>query len=108
MTERTKDELLAKIKKVADNDATAFAGVESDIIVNRDNASGDIEIDLSVHFIVSDEDEADKMNISYATAKSFIKNATIEQQEKACVLMNRIIKASLNGMNMQNGENQRA
>ena len=108
MTERTKDELLAKIKKVADNDATAFAGVESDIIVNRDNASGDIEIDMSVHFIVSDEDEGDKMNISYATAKSFIKNATIAQQEKACVLMNRIIKASLNGMNMQNGEAQRA
>ena len=78
MTERSKDELLAKIKKVADNDATAYAGVESDIIVSRDNASGDIEIDLAVHYIVSDEDEGDKMNISYAAAKSFIKNATIE------------------------------
>ena len=108
MTERRKEELLAKIKKVADNDATAFAGVESDIQVSRDNQSGDIEIDLAVHFIVSDEDESDKMNVSYSACKSYIKNATIEQQERACVLMNRIIKASLNGMAMEGGENQRA
>ena len=37
MTELRKAELLAKIKKVADNDATAFAGVESDIQVSHDS-----------------------------------------------------------------------
>ena len=65
-------------------------------------------IDLVVHYIISDEDESDKMHISYAACKSFIRNASLEQQEKACLFMKRIVKNSLNGITMKDGEAQRA
>ena len=108
MTQERADELLAKVIKVASNDATVFAGVEQDIKVVRDNDSGDIIIDMVVHFIMSDENENNKLNFSYASCNSTIKNASIEQQEKACELMHRIIESSLKGMKMENGEEQRA
>ena len=108
MTQERADELLAKIIKVASNDATVFAGVEQDIKVVRDNDSGDIVVDMVVHFIMTDENENDKLNFSYATCNSTIKNASIEQQEKACELMHRIIESSLKGMKMENGDEQRA
>ena len=53
-----------------------FAGVEHDIRVVRDNASGDIVIDMVVHFIKEDENESDKLNFSYASCNSTIKNAS--------------------------------
>ena len=108
MTQERADELLAKVIKVASNDATVFAGVEQDIKVVRDNDSGDIIVDMVVHFIMTDENENDKLNFSYASCNSNIKNATIEQQEKACELMHRIIESSLKGMKMENGDEQRA
>ena len=76
MTEERKDELLEKILKVVNNDTTAFAGVERDIRVVKDSKSGDIVIDMVAHFIKTDENEPDRMNVSYACAKSVIKNAS--------------------------------
>ena len=91
MTEARKAELLAKVKKIADNDATAFAGVESDIKVTSDAASGDLMIDMVVHYMASDEDAADRMNVGYAAAYCTIKNATKASQAKASELLTRII-----------------
>ena len=51
MSEARREALLAKIARVASNDATAFAGTESDIEVSRDGASGDIAIDVVAHWI---------------------------------------------------------
>ena len=49
MSEKRREELLAKIAKVASNDAAVFAGSESDIQVSRGIESGDIAIDVVVH-----------------------------------------------------------
>ena len=106
MTQARKDELLAKIRKIADNDATAFAGVESDIRVTSDAASGDLMIDMVVHYMASDRDAADRMNVSYAAANCTIKNATVQSQAKASDLMTRIIENSLTGLNLPEGDNQ--
>ena len=59
-------------------------------------------------FLLSDEDLPDQMNISYAATKSAIKHATLEQQEKAYQLMQRIIEVSLRGMKMPGGDQERA
>ena len=91
MTEGRKEELLVKIQQIADNSTNAYAGVESDIKVNRDDVSGDIEVDLVVHYMASAENEDDRMNVSYAAAKSTIKNATLGQQAKACELLHQIV-----------------
>ena len=76
MTEGRKDELLAKISKVANSDPTAFPGVESDIKVTKDEESGNFTVDLSVHYIIENQDESDKMDVAYATARSIIRNPT--------------------------------
>ena len=73
------EEMLAKIDKVASNDSTAFVGIESDIKVGVDNESGHLIVDMIAHSIKTDENELDRMNVSYAAARSSIKNATIEQ-----------------------------
>ena len=104
MTQERSEELLAKVVMVASNDITVSSEMEQDIRVVRDSGSGDICIDMIVYFIMSDEDESDKLNFSYASCNSTIKNASLEQQEKACELMHRIIEKSLNGMNMLKGD----
>ena len=76
MSEERKEELLAKIAKVASNDTTAFAGTDSGIKVYLNNENGYIVIDMVAHFIKTDENEPDRMNVSYACAKSVIKNAS--------------------------------
>ena len=108
MTEARKGELLDKIAKVACNDITAFAGTESDIIVSKNEESGDIVVDMVAHFIKTDQEREDYMNVSYAAAKCFIQNATLEQQHKAEELVHKIIKTSIKGMNMPGGEVERA
>ena len=108
MTQERKEQLLEKIIKVASNDVTAFAGTESDIKVSKNEENGDIVIDLVAHFMKTDENDQDRMNISYAAAKSTIKNATIQQQEKASQLMFKIIQSSLKGMKMPGGEEELA
>lgn len=108
MTEARRGELLDKIAKVASNDVTAFAGTESDIKVSKNDESGEIVVDMCAHFIKTDQDKEDYMNVSYATAKCFIQNATLAQQQKAEQLVHRIIQTSLKGMNMPGGEAERA
>ena len=51
MSEARREELLAKIARVASNDAAAFAGTESDVKVSQDGASGDIAVDVVAHWI---------------------------------------------------------
>ena len=106
MTEQRKVELLEKIEKVATNDASVFAGTESDIRVTKNSDNGEIIIDMVAHFMKSDEDKPEYMNISYATTLSKIKNASIEHQEKTCQLLNRIIQTSLKGMEMAGGDKE--
>ena len=76
MTEERKQELIAKIERVANNDITVFSGVDSDIKVKKDDTNGEIVIDMVVHYMLSDENDADRMNLSYAACKATIKNAT--------------------------------
>ena len=59
MTEERKGQLLEKISKIASNDVTVFAGTESDIKVSKSDKSGEIIIDMVVHFMKSDEEKAD-------------------------------------------------
>ena len=108
MTEERKAEMLEKIEKIASNDATVFAGTESDIRVTKDSDSGELVIDMVAHFMKTNEDKPDEMHVSYASAVSKIKHASSQQQEKACQLVNRIIQTSLKGMNMVGGDKERA
>ena len=108
MSEDRRDELLAKITKVASNDAAAFAGTESDIKVSQDEESGNIAIDLIAHWIQSNEDEPDKMLVNYAAAKSTIKNASLQYKEKSCTLIQRIVSTTLKGMHMPGGQQELA
>ena len=108
MTGARKEELLAKIERVASNDATAFAGTESDIKVTKNSKNGEIVIDMVAHFMKTDEDRPDYMNVSYAAANCAIANATIQQQQKAEQLVHRIIENSLKGMDMPNSAEERA
>ena len=49
MTEERKEELLAKITRVASNDLSVYDGIESDIKLSKNDQNGDITIDLVVH-----------------------------------------------------------
>ena len=75
MTVERKFELLEKIKKIVNNDATAFAGVESNINVAKDSNNGDIVIDMIASIMKTDKDDPEAMNMSYAASKSVIKDA---------------------------------
>ena len=68
MTQERKLELLAKIKRVACNDTAAFFGTETDIRVSKCPASGEIIIDMIAHFVRTNDDKPDCMNVSYAAA----------------------------------------
>ena len=46
--------------------------------MSRSDGNGAIEIDLAVHFMKTDEEEPDKMNVNYAASKSLIKNPSLE------------------------------
>ena len=76
MTEERKSELLAKIERIASNDITVFAGIEHDVKIEKNDENGTIVIDLVAHIMKSDENEPDKMNVSYAAAYCSLKNAT--------------------------------
>ena len=55
--------------------------------MSRDEVSGDFEIDLVMHYMTTAVNEGDRMNVSYAAAKSTIKNVTIQHQVKATTLL---------------------
>ena len=104
MTEVRKGEILAKIAKIVANDLTAFSGTESDIKVFENGTNGDYLIDIALHYMKSDEDQPDLMNISYAATKSLIKNANIHQEEKALSILQRIVQLTVKGMKMPGGD----
>ena len=79
ITEERKQEILAKISKVASNDPEAFNGTEKDIKVSKDFETGNIIIDMAAHCIQADPNDAERMNVCYAATKSAIKNASTEQ-----------------------------
>ena len=108
MTQQRKDELLTKITQVANNDVATLAGVEKDIRVVKSNENGEIIIDMVVHFIKTDENAPELINVSYAAALARIQNASISQQERAQGLMTNIIQTSLGGMNMPGGDEAKA
>ena len=78
MSEERKQELLTKITKFASNDATTNDSLESDIKVTHDSESGNILVDTVAHWMKTDENEPERMNISYAASKCAIKNASIQ------------------------------
>ena len=106
MSEGRREELLAKIARVASNDATAFAGTESDIAVSQGGASGDIAIDVVAHWIISNEDQSDEMMIHYAAAVGTIKNASVQNQDKCKTFMQRILANTLKGLNLPGGQQE--
>ena len=91
MTERRRDELLAKVIQISVNDLCAFDGTESDIFLTQDSENRNIFIDLVAHFMQSDEEQPELMNVSYAAAKCTIKNPSVEYQDKSCQLLQHVI-----------------
>ena len=85
-----------------------FAGTEYDIKVEKSSESGSIVIDMAAHIMKSDENEPDKMSVSYAATYSMINNPRKETQEKASELFQRIIKSSISGLNLEGGDQERA
>ena len=59
MSELRRDELMDKITKVKDGDATAFAGPEWNIKISPNDDSSEVTVDLVAHYIVPNEDQAD-------------------------------------------------
>ena len=53
-----------------------FAGADYDIKIEKNTENGSITIDMVAHIMKSDENEPDKMNVSYAAACCMITNAT--------------------------------
>lgn len=53
-----------------------FAGADYDIKMEKNNENGSITIDMVAHIMKSDENEPEKMNVSYAAACCIINNAT--------------------------------
>ena len=50
--------------------------------MTKDEESGNIIVDLVIHYIIENEDESDKMDVTYATAKSIIRNPSSQYEEK--------------------------
>ena len=108
MTGARKEELLAKIERVASNDATAFAGTESDIKVTKNSKNGEIVIDMVAHYMRTDNDRPNLMHVSYTTALGVIRNATIHQLAKVDSLVREILSTTLKGMYFPGGDAERA
>ena len=89
--------MLDKIRKVASNDLTAFAGIEQDIQVEK-NENDDVIIDILAHYIVPDENEGDRMIMRYATCKSLIKDPNLDEyRDKTQTLLHRIVFNTIRG-----------
>ena len=92
MTYARSEEMLEKIKKIAEDDMEENDGIDFDIKVYPDNK--EIVVDLIVHIIKHDSDDAEAMNVSYATCKTVIRDASREQLKRTCELMHNCIKMS--------------
>ena len=92
---------MEKIIKVIANDLTASTSTEYDIrVYPTEENRADLVVDLIVHYIVSNEDEPDKMTVNYAAAFSFIKNVSGEYLEKACTHLDKIVNNSFKSLKL--------
>ena len=92
MTQVRMDEILEKIREVASGEETeagrqeANYGVrpdetEADVSMHWAPDSPDIIIDMLVYKITEDENDPERMNVTYSSSKSTITGATQEQKE---------------------------
>ena len=107
MSEARSQELQDKIQQVVAGGAGSFAGTESDIRVVH-TAAGVHEIDLVVHAIKADENDPERINVSYATCRATIRHASTETVEKTKQMLNQIVSASLGFMTLPGGEEELA
>ena len=80
MSEERQQELFAKVEMVVSNNPSAVLGTESDIKVYRNSvaAGSEIVIDIVVNWMETNEEEDDRMDMSYAAAYTVIKDASLE------------------------------
>ena len=106
MTQLRYDELMAKILKVKSGDLQATAGIEHNIKVIASDAGGssDMKVDVVVHYIVSNENESDKMFVYYAAANSLIQNASEEYWDKTVAFLTRIVTNTIKAFKFESDE----
>ena len=92
---------------MATNDPTAFEGAEFDIKVTRNEANGEIKVDVIAHWIGADEDEDDKMRVSFGSGIGIINNASLGHKEKSCQLLQKVIQSALKGLDLPDGNDER-
>ena len=107
ISQQRMNELIEKIIKVKSNDQQAYVGTESGIKVIAQGAD-DMIVDLVVHYIVSNESEPDKMIVKYAAAYSRIKNASEQQFEASCKILQTIITNALKPFKFEDGDEEKA
>ena len=73
-------------------------GIDYDIKISEGNR--EITVDLIVHLIAHDEEDPEAMNVSYATCKSEIRDASREQLETTVELLHKCILNSTRGLRM--------
>ena len=104
MTYERSEEMLSKIDKIATNDLQLHENVNDYANIKVSTNNREIIVDLMVHLIVHHYEDPGAMNVTYATCKSVIKNASREQLERTCKLMHDLIKNSTNGLRMPYNE----
>ena len=96
MTQKRMDEILQKIAEVASGEETEAGRQEANFGVRPDEPTADVSmhwapdspdiiIDMLVYKITEDENDRERMNVSYSSSKSTITGATQEQKEQARV-----------------------
>lgn len=97
---------MAKILKVKSGDLQATAGIEHNIKVIASDAGGssDMKVDVVVHYIVSNENESDKMFVYYAAANSLIQNASEEYWDKTVAFLTRIVTNTIKAFKFESDE----
>ena len=62
---------------------------------------------MMAHYIISDEDKPDLMFVSYAAAKSIIKEpVNLQTQQKACELVERCVQQTINPLKIDESDKQ--
>ena len=85
-----------------------FDGVDSDIKLYRDEENGNIVIDLLANWMRSDQEEPDRMAISYAASKSAITLPHPEHEAKMNKHLETNIKNTTKSLKMPDEETQLA
>ena len=98
MLETRRQELLDKIAKVASNDITQFDGLDYDIKLNRDEENDSIVIDLLANWMRTDQENPDRMAVSYAASKSAITRPHREHIEKMNKHLETIVKNTIKSL----------